>query len=319
MEHFVWRPGVGIDGAALVRIRSSFQRPKKPMGEAWFMGDERRIFHELESDLSKLTVRQLQAPLQEIGSGTSSFGPYEEWHSWYHYLLGQVLCRRHESFQSSLLESLVTAFAALYPNGIHGSPYPEFQHDALQTLGQCMMDPECWSGNEIVVGRFLHRSNKNPNQIWGWWDASGDLSASLFFCLKYLPSSLVRGWFSSVLALESPHWRAQLVVWLVGAHDILRGRVVWPSEFGPQLRPSVSWDWSHCLRPELATSDESGASPVVSFLPELSRMHALDVVDHYFTDDVFLSWLDSIESVPYLKAELAEIPSTFEEMYVRRR
>lgn len=282
------------------------------------MGKERRLFHELEGDLAALTAWDVQKPLEEIASGTSSFGPYDEWHDWYHYLFGQLLPRSHECFVSSLLESLVTGFVALYPNGIHNAPYPDFEHDALLTLGRCMMEPQCWAGSEIVVGAFLHRSNNNPNRVWCWWDASGDFSASLFFCLKYLPSSLVRGWFSSVLSIESPHWRAQVLVWLVGSHEMLRGRLHWPSEFLIKARPSVGWDWSHCLRPELATSDESGAPAVTSLLPDVSRTHALEAAHSYFTEEIFLEWLESIARVPYLKAELAEIPATFESLYVRR-
>ncbi len=49
------------------------------------------------------------------------------------------------------------------------------------------MDRNCWEDNDIELGKLLHRSNNNPNQVWMWWDASGDFSSSMFFCLKYLP------------------------------------------------------------------------------------------------------------------------------------
>jgi len=318
VKQFIWHPGLGIEASALTRIRSHFKRPKVPMGEAWFMGDERRLFQELNGDISTLTAWQLQEPLQEIASGTSAFGPHSEWHTWYHHLLGELLPRSHEDYVSSLLEFLITDFLALYPNGIHKPPYPEFQHDVLSTLGRCMMEPQCWSGGEIVVGSFLHRSNNNPNRVWCWWDASGDFSASLFFCMKYLPPALVSEWFSSVLAIESPHWRAQVLVWLIGSHDMLHGKVSWPSEFCIEDYPSVSWEWSHCLRPELASSDDSGAAAVASLLPETARVQVLKVVRLYFTEEVFLEWLDAIGSVPYLQAELGTLSSSFEDLYVRR-
>ena len=163
MEQFRWHPGIGIDATALARLRSRVPRPNEPMGEAWFMGTERRIFHELEGNIAELSAWDLQTSLTEIASGTSSFGPYAEWNAWYHYLLGQLLPRSHEAFVSSLLESLITAFVAIYPNGVHSAPYPEFLDDALLTLGRSVMEPECWAGNEIVIGSFLHRSNNNPN------------------------------------------------------------------------------------------------------------------------------------------------------------
>jgi hypothetical protein len=299
VDQFVWQPGLGIDESALARMRSHFTRPKEPMGEAWFMSEERHVFHELEGDLATLSAWQLQRPLEEIASGTSSFGPHAEWHAWYHYLLGQLLPRSHEAFVSPLIESLITGFIALYSNGINVGPYPQFRSDALVTLGRCMMEARCWNRSEIVVGSMLHRSNNNPNRVWCWWDASGDFSASLFFCLKYLPPPLIRDWFQSVLDIASPHWRAQTLVWLIGAHEMLSGRTNWPSEFLAEARPSIGWEWSHCLRPELASADESGVPPVPSLLPESSGIQVLELVHSHFTEDVFLDWLTSIARVPY--------------------
>lgn len=54
-----------------------------------------------------------------------------------------------------------------------------------------------------------------------------------------------------------------------------------------------------------------------ALLSEYSRSLVLQVAHAYFTEDVYLEWLSSISSVPYLEAELAEIPSTFEGLYVR--
>ena len=318
MKQFLWTPGDGVDSAALERLRSYFRRPSEPMGEAWFMGAERRLFRELLGNLDKLSAFELQQPLGAIASGTSSFGPQQEWSIWYHYLLGAVLPRSHESFVSYLLEDLVVGFMALYPNGVYREPYKGFRDDSLLTLGRCMMDGECWDGSNIAIGRILRCSDNNPNRMWVWWDASGDFTASMFFCLKYLPESLVAPWLRSVLEITSPHWRAQVIVWMVGAHDILKGAVKWPSEFREDARPSVAWEWSHCLRPELSAADSSGAALTVAFIPEASRSQALQTFQSYFVEEVYLDWLTSISTVPYLEAELAEIPATFEKLYVRR-
>lgn len=318
LNSFLWIPGEGIDEAALHRLRSHFHRPSEPMGEAWFMGEHRRMFDELLGDIGALSTHELKHVLDEISSGTGSFGPQAEWHDWYHHLLGVLLPRSHEAFVGSLLESLITAFIALYPNGLYRAPYPAFRDDVLLTLGRCMMDRDCWNGSDITIGKILRRSNNNPNRIWLWWDASGDLSSSMFFCLKYLPEPCIGDWLRSVLAIPSPHWRTQIIVWMVGAHDLLNDRIHWPSEFPENAYPAVHWEWSHCLRPALADNDESGAAPMASLLPPGNRLRALQVFDEHFTDDVFLEWLESIRQVPYLESELAEIPSAFEALYLRR-
>jgi len=287
------------------------------MGEAWFMGSERRMFRELLGNVEKLTPEELQKPLEEIASGTSAFGPSEEWTSWYHFLLGALLTRSHEHFVDYLLEYLITGFMAIYPNGVQAAPYHgRFREDTLLTLGRAIMDRQCWDGADIAIGSLLHRSNNNPNRVWGWWNTSGDFSSSMFFCLKYLPEPLIAGWFKSALTIRSPHWRAQLVAWLVGAHPILHGEVGWPSELKEGARPSVSWAWSYCLRPELATTDRNGEVPMDSFLSEHSRRVALQVAREHLTEDVLSDWLSSISAVPYLESELGEIPRTFERLYL---
>ncbi len=316
MNQFLWKPGSGVDPAALERLRTHFRRPSEPMGEAWFMGDVRKMYPELLGDLGEVSTYDLMKPLIEIASGTGSFGPTREWNTWYHYLLGALLPRGHEAHVSYLLESLLTGFMATYPNGVYCEPYKGFNEDALLTLGRSIMDSECWNGSDIAIGKVLRRSNNNPNQVWVWWNASGDLSASLFFCMKYLPDVAVEPWLRSVLDIPSPHWRAQVMVWFVGAHELFKGAVQWPSEFAVQAHPDIGWEWSHCLRPELATTDDSGAPPATAFIAAGARATALRVMRSYFTEDMFLEWLDGISSVPYLAAELVEIPSTFEALYV---
>lgn len=316
MDRFAWVPGKGIDASALERLRSHFPRPVEPMGEAWFMGSERRMFKELLNDLDSLSAYEIQKPLEEIASGTSAFGPLAEWTSWYHHLLGALLPRSHEHSVDYILEYLITGFMSLHPNGIQQSPYKNFREDILNSLGSAIMDDGCWNDGDIAIGKILHSSDNNPNRVWCWWDASGDMSSSMFFCLKYLPQSLVADWFGSALAIPSPHWRAQMIAWLVGSHAMLSNAVKWPSEWNVEARPSVSWAWSHCLRPELATNERNSETPMSSLLPDAAKSEVIRVVSEHFTDAIFLDWLSSIAEVPYLETELAEIPATFERLYL---
>lgn len=280
------------------------------------MGVERRMFTELSGDMESLSAYDLQKPLEEIASGTSAFGPLEEWTSWYHHLLGALLPRSHEHFVDYILEYLITGFMALHPNGIQQSPYQNFREDVLNSLGSAIMDGSCWNDGDIAIGKILHRSNNNPNRVWCWWDASGDMSSSMFFCLKYLPQYMVADWFRSTLAIPSPHWRAQMIAWLAGSHAILSNEEKWPSEWKIEARPSVSWAWSHCLNPEIATRDRGSEEPMMSLLPDMSKLEVIRVVREHFTEGVFLDWLSSIAELSYLETELAEIPATFERLYL---
>jgi hypothetical protein len=306
---FVWKPGAGVDANALARLQLQFKCPPRAMGEAWFMGETRRMFPELMSDLRLFPVRDLQEPLEEMASGTTCFGPSAEWNEWFHYLLGQLVPRSHEHFVSYLLESLATALFTQYPEEIGDGRYPGFRMDVLETLGRSIMDAECWNSDDIAIGKVLRRSNNNPNKIWMWWSASGDFSASMFLCLKYLPHELVSDWLVSALSISSPHWRAQMMVWLVGSHKLLTGQVNWPSDFGPEEYPDVRWEGYQWLSAKLARNGGT-------FLSKAASEAALTTVHGYFSADVYSAWHQSIAGVSYLDSELGDIPSMFATLYV---
>ncbi len=317
MKEFLWIPGNGYDEEALLRIREHFRRPSAPMGEAWFMGVEREMYDHLCGDLSQLPVDQLNEPLEEISGGTRSFGPLEEWSEWYHYLLGQTIPRSHERYVYYLLEDLITAFISQYPEGVIREPYRGFQEDALRTLGSCIMDKQCWNGREIVIGCVLWPSNNNPKGIWLWDDASGDFSASMFYCLKYLPTDLISGWLKSVFAIESPHWRAQLMVWLIGAHKMLNDEIRQPSEFDerPQ-KPYIGWSGSHVLAGEFTGNWSKDRAAPAPFLHEKNRVAALKAITEQISKSLYIDWLGSIAKYDYLEGELGDLPDRFANLYL---
>ncbi len=96
MKDFLWTPGDGYSKAAVKRMQIHLSLPAKPMGEAWFMGDDRLMFDYLYGDIKQMPIVDAIKALEDIITGTCYFGEYDEWNSWYHYLLGQLVPRSHE-------------------------------------------------------------------------------------------------------------------------------------------------------------------------------------------------------------------------------
>jgi hypothetical protein len=285
------------------------------MGEAWFMSPKRRMFKRLLGDLDKISVRRLQSPLSDIASGTTSFGPEEEWSTWFHYLMPRLVPRSHETFVTPLLELLITAFITQHPGGLENEPYQGFRVDVLRTLGRSLMDSACWPDGALDAQTCLNKYYVERRGVWFWDRPSGPLSASMFFCLKYLRHSEIKPWMDSALRIRAPRWRAQIFVWLIGAHGILTGAIAQPSDLSFEDYPGVDWDWSHILSGHyLGGLDRSG--PPLEFVSESNRQAALDCVNRHFTQDVFVEWQGSVATDPSLEAEVAHTYDWFQELYV---
>lgn len=308
-EPFLWRPGAGCDAGARARMKRAFPRPRQPMGEAWFMGETRKLYPELCGELSTLEIEDIQRPLYEIASGVRSFGELDEWTDWYHHILAETLPRAHETYAfDSYVEHLVTAFFSLYPDGVAREPYKGFRRDALDTLGRVMMNEDCWEGERIRIGAFLHREYNPRVGKWFWHDASGDFSASMFFCLKYLDAEEIAPWLRSVFAIPDPHWRAQIMVWFVGAHPLLAGEVADPSKFGVGDWPSLHFEAAHLHQ----------YHPPRAFIAHANREAARAAAAALMNDDVHLDWLLSMSQFDYLEAELMDLPESFRRLYILR-
>ncbi len=184
-------------------------------------------------------------------------------------------------------------FMSVYWAGAAGV-YPGFEDDVLRTLGQCLMRKELWAESEPVQRRvFGIRGTSRALVYWG--STSGDLSASLFFCLKYLEPERVEPWAQSLLDITAPAYRMRLLTWLWGAWPLLSAGLT-NAQALEQARPRIGWDSSHCLGP----ANDEAAHP---FLSAASTERFLHTVRRELTRDRALSWSASFDSDP----ELAEV------------
>lgn len=317
MKEFLWIPENGFRVSSIERLQHYFAQPKKPMMESWQMGVDRYRFDELYDDLNVLPLDDLFRAFEEISVGLTLHGKDRRWTDWYHYLMCSIISRNHESNNNDfLLEYLITGFISQYPNGVVNPPYEEFLDDAFYTIGSCIMDKECWKDDNIVIGKMLWLSNSNYRKTWGWKNASGDFSSSMFFCLKYLPSNYIQAWLKSVFSIKSPHWRAQLIVWFVGAEKIIFDRIKNPSDFDEDNSPNISWAWSHLFegKQDWKISDES--KPNLNFIPEANRETLIQSISELINEQLFKDWMQSITKCDYLINELTEIPNRFYNIYV---
>lgn len=309
-----WVPGEGCDAQALENMRGHFLRPAEPIGEAWFMGEEREVFPALMGDLTALKVDEVFRPLEEIASGTMSFGPAKEWRDWYHFLLPHLIPRANDSYVYSVAEMLVTAFIAQHPNGVFDQHYKGFRADVLKTLGRTLMEPACWNGEALDVKKGLGKFYRRGVQDWGSYEAGGKFSSLLFLCAKYLRPSESPSWIESVLDIRDPHWRAQTMVWLVGVNPLISGSITQINELD-DLRPELGWNWSHALSGQQGRSFD-GAAPLMPFFDATQRETLSRSIRQYFSDHDFFEWSADFSRDQTLVSEIGDLPDRFRDLYV---
>ncbi|MEA2641344.1 MAG: hypothetical protein QOF51_2738, partial [Chloroflexota bacterium] len=243
------------------------------MGEAWFTG-ERRLFTELlEVSVFQASEELLIRALDGI-VGCMAFGPRQEWHDWLLYLLPRVVERlQSPEADPSLLPRLIAAFMAVYWRELP-EEYPGFRSDAIDSLGRCLMSPAMWGTGRHWDPRggtapnfIARRMNQRRYLGQGLRRIAGldELSASMFFCIKYLDYEVIPAWVDSVVHMERTEWQYCVALWLLPALAYL--------ERGPALPERLGWTF-----PSLAWFGSSGPAPHLQSRPGGPR--ATDFLPH---------------------------------------
>lgn len=284
------------------------------------MGETRMIYDRLlDTDVDGCPVDELETILVEIAMGLPVFGHADNWADWYGYLLPRCIPRAFEYQIDYLIEHLVTGCMAVMPSSSTPWGYPSFRNDALATLGKAIMAPALWpDGPRTSVG-CLHSSETVATGYPIWGQASGDFSASMFFCLKYLSPEDVPAWTKSVFAIPCPRWRAQVLVWLVGAKAIVDGTISQPSKLDKQHTPDVGWHWSHCIDGQNAAYDENVGNRVgrIEFLPKSNRLLFNETAANILDENLLSEWLESMMESEFLFDQITAVavPEQLRQMY----
>ncbi|MBD2092968.1 hypothetical protein H6F67_24275 [Microcoleus sp. FACHB-1515] len=303
-SEYRWMPKRGVDLEAVSRMRAHFRKPLEPMGEAWFMGEQRRMFHELmEQPIEEVSVKILSKALTEISSGIFCFGHRDEWDGWFKYLLPDLIVRSHEmaDYSALLLQDVVRAFINVYWKGIP-QEYAEFREDVINSLSMCLMSADLWFSYEDEKTKDFY--SKFKFQIWTNkrgirkmnWDAGRadcNLSAMMFFCLKYLKPQEISSWLHSCISIRDPYWRGALMVWLLGIYDLLHEFVITPSQIEEAI-PAI-WQKSRGLGSGAGSLEASYVliekyNDNKEFLPSENIRMFREAVDRWITKELILDW-----------------------------
>jgi len=301
----------------------NFPRPNEPMGEAWFQGDDRVMFTTLlEQPIAEAPIELIENVLWEISSGISSFGHRREWHVWFKHLLPHLIIRGNQAHAfHALVESTVTAFMNVFWNGIT-EEYPGFGADVFDSLALCLMAPDVWvesSNNQLqrphTYPLFLVGENDDgalEPLFWHAGKSNNQLSCMMFFGLKYLPTSKIPAWVSSLLAIENPYWKGAVLVWLLGAQDLLEEKIALASKI-EKTSPSVKWNNSHVLGSRYGSIDAEEPpcaefNDNKDFLPAQNNPLFLAEIKRQLMPEMLIQWTDAIATEPNLDGALLYTP-----------
>ncbi|ALN58670.1 hypothetical protein GLE_3324 [Lysobacter enzymogenes] len=289
---YLWIPGLGPDPDALRRLRERAPRPRKPMGEAWFMGGDRHYYTGLMAGAATdWALSELENALTELTSGPTSFDHLDEWSLWFDYLLPRAQERADETWH--LHELLVSAVCVHCLDPALPGRDAEFRRDLLDTLGRALMAPSRWRDGRIVADRVL---DPLRDYVYGWTLESGAaFSAICSLALRYLETDAVDAWIGSLLAIDDPLWRAVFVVWLDGAEPLLFEDSQ-PEQAAHDPMKNIAWDWCWVLRGSVPSPRLDPQARVYAFFPPANVAALAAALRRRLGLDALSQWSDALRA-----------------------
>ena len=324
-KEYKWIPNNGVSHDAVERMKNHFLKPKQLMGEAWFIGKERRLYHELiDKPFAEIESSDLSTEiLFEIASGTKCFGHREEWDEWFKYLLPQLILRSSEFyfFNELLAQSIISAFMNVYWNYIP-EEYPGFRNDVIDSLSLCLMNEELWFDYVDEKTKTIHPRAKFLDTYkdggdklrldWNSGTSNESLSALMFFCLKYLNLREISSWVKSLFSISDLYWKGALMVWILGAYDILKQPIISPLMI-EKSNPELEWENSHTLGSRYGSTDakhppHEDYNDNKNFIPTENAKCFIKEINRYLTDELILEWAESFAEDTFVAESTYNVP-----------
>ncbi|MGO1071530.1 hypothetical protein [Lysobacter sp. CA199] len=291
-----WIPGHGPDPAALRRLRESAPLPRKPMGEAWFMGGERLMYTGLlQPDPQSWSKRELENALEALTSGPRCFDHSDEWSEWFDYLLPRVLERTDDQHS---FELLVTAVFVHCLDPVLPGRTPQFRRDLLDTLGRRLMAPSCW--NPAQADGLLRPIASGFYKI----NPGGAISAACCLVLRYLDAALIDGWIESVLAIDDASWRCAFVVWLAGAAVVVHDGAQ-PESMGNPPHLEIGWNGHWLLDGSIPSRNLDRDAPQFAFFGPTQRQALLASLKRRLDLATLLRWGEALTGMSIAECDRA--------------
>lgn len=248
---YFWAPGIGPSAQAMQRLRALVRLPRRAMGEAWFMSEERRLFSGLmDEDPLRWRQDELDCALFELSSGPGSFGARREWLVWFGFLLprAQTLIGDGQQpyfFGRWLHGALTTATFVHCPDPSLSNLPPHVRRDLLDTLARTLFAAQRWNQGRVAANNFFEPLGDSPHHGL-YFDGGDALAASCLLVLKYLDAELIDGWLVSALGISDPNWRAAFVVWLAGSAPLIVDGA-YPDQLSHSELYPATWQHHHLI------------------------------------------------------------------------
>ncbi|RYG72325.1 hypothetical protein EON80_04245 [bacterium] len=283
-----WQPGHG-PGRGLLLLSGHFQKPNIPLGEAWFLGDSRYLFCDLNTyGIDGTSDREVSEAVDELIGGIWSFSERPEWAQWYGYLLPRMVSSDRFA-TNDCYASFCTGLVGLSRYSIEPQ-IARWEAEFAAVLSTWIMQPRFWDHGSYLPLR-IDSSWKNS---WGNAGVDPKISTSLLLTWRYLRPDALRPWLRSVLAIDDVAWRVHFMKWLHGLDSIFdEGKLGY--SFFSQPHSRNFWTDSHRFEIHFEKAAERDFWSLIS--SENIEAFRLAMREEFSAEN-YLEWIDYFSALP---------------------